>query len=305
MNNKIFGVIMENLEYELKIAINHILETNYPRKAFWHFDDLVENLKCGIKAGDDAIVVNNFVLNMEGPYPLKLGSKTALIHTACDVVAMGAKPKFALNAIQAKNEDEIKYAVNGLRKQSIGLEIPIIGGNTQTIEELKSCISVAVFGELIKDDLIIRDSGAKEGDLLVMLGDPVEGDVGERIYKAKKKFDTYLEILNKNIKINACKDASRGGWLGNLLEMLIKSKKGANIYSLPYPRATRYLGTYILAVPEEEYKKVVDIAVKNRCPLILFGKILERQSLIIGTKEYISESDMLKLIKNFPYKYKV
>jgi len=297
------GVSMENFEYELKIAINHLLETNYPRKAFWHFDDLIDDLKSGIKAGDDAVVIKNMVINMEGPYPLKLGAKTALIHTACDVVAMGAKPKFALNAIQAGDEEEIKLAVDGLRRQSIGLNIPIVGGNTQTVEELKSCISVTVFGELIDENLIVRDGGAKEGDLLIMLGDPVEGDVGERVYKAKKKFDTYLEILESGIKINACKDASRGGWLSNLLEMLIKAKKGAEIKSLPYPRATRYLGTYIIAVPEEEYEKVVDIALKNKCPVVLFGRVLEDPKLIVGTKEYISENQMVELIRRFPYKY--
>ena len=297
------GVSMENFEYELKIAINHLLETNYPRRAFWHFDDLIDDLKSGIKAGDDAVVIKNMVINMEGPYPLKLGAKTALIHTACDVVAMGAKPKFALNAIQARDEEEIRLAVDGLRRQSIGLDIPIVGGNTQTVEGLKSCISVAVFGELIDEDLIVRDGGAKEGDLLIMLGDPVEGDVGERIYKAKKKFNTYLEILESGIKINACKDASRGGWLSNLLEMLIKAKKGAEIKSLPYPRATRHLGTYIISVPEEEYEKVVDIALKNKCPVVLFGRVLEEPKLIVGTKEYISENQMVELIRRFPYKY--
>ena len=42
--------------------------------------------------------------------------------------------------------------------------------------------------------------------------------------------------------------------------MIIKAKKGDEIKSLLYPRATRYLGTYILAVPEGEYKKVEDNA---------------------------------------------
>ena len=294
---------MEHLKYEIKYAIEHMMETNYPRKEFWTMDSKVPELISGIRAGDDAVVIGKNVINMEGPYPLKLGSKTALIHTPCDVVAMGAQPIYAMNAIQAENEEEIRIAVDGLKKQSMGLNIPIVGGNTQTVEELKSCISVAVFGELIDENLIVRDGGAKEEDLLIMLGDPVEGDVGERVYKAKKKFDTYLEILESGIKINACKDASRGGWLSNLLEMLIKAKKGAEIKSLPYPRATRYLGTYIIAVPEEEYEKVVDIALKNKCPVVLFGRVLEEPKLIIGTKEYISENKMLELIKKFPYKY--
>ncbi|AEF95599.1 AIR synthase related protein [Methanotorris igneus] len=292
---------MENIEFEIKYAIGHMMETNYPRREFWNMDDKIPNLISGIRAGDDAVVVGKSVINMEGPYPLKLGSKTALIHTACDVVAMGAKPKFALNAIQAENEEEIKIAVDGLKKQSIGLDIPIIGGNTQTVKELKSCICVAVFGELITDK-VVKDGNAKEDDVLIMLGHPVEGDIGERIYKAKNKFDTYLEIV-KNIDVHACKDASRGGWLCNLLEMLVKARKGVEIFSIPYPRATRYLGTYIISVNKEDVKDVLDIALQNRCPAVTFGKIKKELGLTIGNKEYIDEEKMKELIKNFPYKF--
>ncbi|EHP84869.1 AIR synthase related protein [Methanotorris formicicus] len=291
---------MENIEFEIKYAIEHMMETNYPRREFWNMDDKIPNLISGIRAGDDAVVVGKSVINMEGPYPLKLGSKTALIHTACDVVAMGAKPRFAMNAIQAKDKEEIKIAVGGLKKQSIGLDIPIIGGNTQTVESLKSCICVAVFGELITDK-VVRDGNAKEEDVLIMLGHPVEGDIGERIYKAKNKFDTYLEIV-KNIGVHACKDASRGGWLCNLLEMLVKARKGVEIFSIPYPRATRYMGTYIISVDEEDVNDVLDIAVQNRCPVVTFGKIKKELNLTIGNKKYIDEEKMKELIKNFPYK---
>ena len=296
------GVSMENFEYELKIAIEHLLETNYPRKAFWHFDDLIDDLKSGIKAGDDAVVIKNMVINMEGPYPLKLGAKTALIHTACDVVAMGAKPRFALNAIQARDEEEIKLAVDGLRRQSIGLNIPIVGGNTQTVEELKSCISVVVFGELISDK-VIRDGGAKDGDIIVMLGHPVEGDIGERVQKAKNKFDTFLKLLKNNIDVHACKDASRGGWLCNILEMLVKAKKGVEINAIPYPRATRYLGTYLVCMDENDLNDALNIAVDNRCPMIPFGIITDEKTFKIGNKIYVDNDAMNELIREFPYKY--
>lgn len=111
---------MENIEYEIKRAINHMMETNYPRKEFWNMDSKLPNLISGIRAGDDAVVVGNTVINMEGPYPLVLGSKTALIHTTCDIVAMGAPPKYAMNAIQAKDEQEIKMAIDGLKKTIFG-----------------------------------------------------------------------------------------------------------------------------------------------------------------------------------------
>ena len=278
------------------------METNYPRKEFWTMDSKVPELISGIRAGDDAVVIGKNVINMEGPYPLKLGSKTALIHTSCDVVAMGAQPIYAMNAIQAENEEEIKMAVDGLKKQSIGLNIPIVGGNTQTVEELKSCISVVVFGELISDK-VIRDGGAKDGDIIVMLGHPVEGDIGERVQKAKNKFDTFLKLLKNNIDVHACKDASRGGWLCNILEMLVKAKKGVEINAIPYPRATRYLGTYLVCMNEENLKNALNIAVDNRCPMIPFGRITDEKTFKIGNKEYIDSEKMGELIKELPYKY--
>lgn len=294
---------MENIVYEVNYAIEHMMETNYPRKEFWKMDSKIPELISGIRAGDDAVVIGKNVINMEGPYPLKLGSKTALIHTSCDVVAMGAQPLYAMDAIQAENEEEIKMAVDGLKKQSIGLNIPIVGGNTQTVENLKSCMSVAVFGELISDK-IIRDGGAKENDIIIMLGHPVEGDIGERVQKAKNKFETYLEIIkNDDIEVHACKDASRGGWLCNLLEMLVKAKKGIEINSIPYPRATRYLGTYLICINEEDLDKVLDITIEKRCPAVPFGRITDEKILKIGNKEYIDAERMNGLIREFLYKF--
>ena len=278
------------------------METNYPRKEFWTMDSKVPELISGIRAGDDAVVIGKNVINMEGPYPLKLGSKTALIHTSCDVVAMGAQPIYAMNAIQAENEEEIKMAVDGLKKQSIGLNIPIVGGNTQTVEELKSCISVVVFGELISDK-VIRDGGAKDGDIIVMLGHPVEGDIGERVQKAKNKFDTFLKLLKNNIDVHACKDASRGGWLCNILEMLVKAKKGVEINAIPYPRATRYLGTYLVCIDENDLNDALNIAIDSRCPIVPFGRITDEKTFKIGNKIYVDNDAMNELIREFPYKY--
>jgi len=292
---------MERIEYEIKHAIKHMMETNYPRKRLWDMDLKVKDLIRGIRAGDDSVIIGKNVINMEGPYPLKLGSKTALIHTSCDVVSMGARPLYALDAIQAQNEEEIKMAIEGLRRQSLGLNIPIVGGNTQTEESLKSCISVAVFGELISDK-VITDGGAQVGDVVLMLGHPVEGDVGERIQRAKNKYDTFLSIVEEGIEINACKDASRGGWLCNILEMIVKAKVGIEITAIPYPRSTRYLGTYIVSTKEENLRDILEICVEKRCPVVSFGRIIEKKVFKVGNREYISEEDFKDIIARFPYK---
>ena len=292
---------MERIEYEIKHAIKHMMETNYPRKRLWDMDLKIKDLIRGIRAGDDSVVIGKNVINMEGPYPLKLGSKTALIHTSCDVVAMGARPLYALDAIQAQNEEEIKMAIEGLRRQSLGLNIPIVGGNTQTEESLKSCISVVVFGELISDK-VITDGGAQVGDVVLMLGHPVEGDIGERIQRAKNKYDTFLSIVEEGIEINACKDASRGGWLCNILEMIVKARVGVEITAIPYPRSTRYLGTYIVSTREENLKDILEICVEKRCPVIPFGRIIEEKVFKVGNKKYISEDVLRDIIARFPYK---
>ncbi|AXI25414.1 hypothetical protein CFE53_04415 [Methanofervidicoccus sp. A16] len=292
---------MERIEYEIKHAIKHMMETNYPRKRLWDMDPKVKDLIRGIRAGDDSVVIGRNVINMEGPYPLKLGSKTALIHTSCDVVAMGARPLYALDAIQAQNEEEIKMAIEGLRRQSLGLNIPIVGGNTQTEESLKSCISVVVFGELIGDK-VITDGGAQVGDVVLMLGHPVEGDIGERIQRAKNKYDTFLSIVEEGIEINACKDASRGGWLCNILEMIVKARVGVEITAIPYPRSTRYLGTYIVSTREENLRDILEICVEKRCPVIPFGRIIEEKVFKVGNKKYISEDVLRDIIARFPYK---
>lgn len=116
------------MKADIKRAIEHGGETNLVRKTFWAMDEKVENLSFGIRQGDDAVIVSDMVFNMEGPYPLKIGRKTGLIHTCSDVVVMGARPLFALNAMQVGSIEEAEEVVKDLKKQSDGLGVPILGG---------------------------------------------------------------------------------------------------------------------------------------------------------------------------------
>ena len=190
-----------------------------------------------------------------------------------------------------------------LKKQSERLGVPILGGNTQTMPELEDCVAVTVFGRLITDR-IVPDGALDSGDKLLMLGAPVEGDTGERCAKAKSKFESYLECVKEGI-VKSAKDASRGGWFGNLLEMLIKSKKGAVIKSVPHPLLTRYLGTYIVGVEKKDVGRVVSIAAKNMCPVFEIGEVLEKTEIFFGDEMVINKERLEKMIKEFPYSPKV
>ncbi len=275
-------------------------ETNQIRKVFWHMDEKVKNLRYGIKQGDDSVIVENLVVNMEGPYPMKIGRKTGLIHTCSDIVVMGAKPLFAFNSMQVSSLKEAREISEDIKKQSIGLGVPVIGGNTQTENLLNPCVSFTVVGKLIGKE--IPDCGALEKDKLILLGAPVEGEIGERVYRAKTKFTTFYELLKKKVEIHASKDCSRGGWFGNLAEMLVKSKTGVTVTSIPYPNLTRYMGNYLLAIPEKEVKKVIETAAKHKCPVVEIGTVTKETKISIGKQTVVTKKQLQKLIREFPFK---
>ena len=288
------------MDHEVLRAIEHMLETNSVRKVFWHMDERVPGLSYGIRQGDDAIVVGDMVVNMEGPYPLKIGRKTGLIHTCSDIVVMGGKPLFGLDSMQVTDIKEAEEVCEDIKKQSEGLGVPIVGGNTQMENLLLPCVSFVVFGKIIKEP--IPDSGMQSGDKLFMLGEVVEGEVGERVQRASVKFATFMELVEKEVELHASKDCSRGGWFGNLAEMLVKSRKGINITSIPYQRLTRYMGTYLVSVPKAEAKKVVEIATKNRCPVVEMGTVKAECEVLVGEEVYVTKEKMQELIANFPFK---
>jgi len=291
---------MDELKDEIKRALEHMIETNAIRRTFWHMDDKVKDLRFGIQQGDDAVVVGDMVFNMEGPYPMNIGRKTGLIHTCSDIVIMGGRPNFAFNAMQVNSIKEAVEVSDDVKKQSIGLDVPILGGNTQMENELSPCISFSVFGKLVAKP--VPDSGAQAGDAVLMLGDVVEGSIGERVYRAKTKFETYLAILEEKITVNASKDCSRGGWFGNLSEILVKSQKGCKITGIPYPRFTRYMGTYLISVNPRDFDTVIGIAADRKCPITKVGEVTEKTEVKLGRKLLVNERKMQHLIRSFPYR---
>lgn len=284
----------EKTKFEIERSLAHIGETNNVRKIFWSMDDKVENLLYGIRQGDDAIVVGDIVVNMEGPYPINIGRKTGLIHTCSDVVVMGARPLFATNAMQVNSIKEASEVAKDIKKQSDGIKVPIIGGNTQLLKDLLPCISFTVVGKLIKP---IPDSNLQPGDKIYMLGEVVEGEIGDRVNKANIKFETFFELIDK-LEIHSAKDCSRGGWFGNLIEMVVKSRKGVLIKNIPYSDFSKYLGNYLISTKDE---KILDIALKHKCPITEIAEVTDELSVKIGSEVVLNEKKILGLIDKIPF----
>ena len=288
------------MKEEIARSIEHMLETSPIRRAFWHMDEKVKDLRYGIQQGDDAVIVGEHIYNMEGPYPMHIGRKTGLIHTCADIVAMGGRPLFGFDAMQVDSLDMAREICEDVKKQSQGIRVPILGGNTQLENDLNPCISFFVVGRLIGAP--IPDSGCQIGDKIMMVGHVMEGTLGERVHRANVKFETIWDLIANKVEIHAMKDASRGGWFGNLSEMLVKSQKGVKITSIPYQSATRYMGTMLMSVPEDEPDRMVSIAAKHGCPCVEVGTVTNELKMKVGKETWVTSAKMRKLIRGLPYR---
>jgi selenophosphate synthetase-related protein len=285
---------------EFKRSIDHMLETSAIRRVFWHMDERVKDLLYGIRQGDDAVIVGDTIINMEGPYPLKIGRKTGLLHTCTDIVAMGGRPLFAFNAMQVESIKQGREVSEDVKRQANGIGVPVVGGNTQMENDLKPCISFTVVGKLI--DKPIADCGCHIGDRILMLGHVMDGTIGERAYRAKVKFNTMYDLIEGGVTLHAVKDASRGGWFGNLAEMVVKSQRGFKVTAIPYASPTRYMGTYLVSVPKRQVDKVVWTAARNKIPCVEVGQVMRGLYIKVGDEVVVTQAKMRKLIRGIPYR---
>jgi uncharacterized protein len=151
------------------------------------------------------------------------------------------------------------------------MEIPILGGNTLFEDEAEPRCSLTVVGELLLDEPI-RDSGAKKGDVILLLGEPIWGEQDERIKKAEKLISTWYKILEE-VKVHAAKDVTKGGLVSTLHEVSEKCGHKFRINEeVPYPM-TRNLDNFLVFVSKEECEELEKISAKECCPIHLIGSV--------------------------------
>ncbi|RLI90723.1 MAG: hypothetical protein DRO89_05330 [Candidatus Altiarchaeales archaeon] len=250
----------------------YVKATEWLHSDFSEMDDLIEPIM-GIRDWDDSTCVRfgdkKLLVSVDGPYSRRLVMKSALIHATTDVVVKGGRPLFALDTLIGIKE-EVRDMAESLKRQALAMRIPILGGNT-LFEDVEPRCSLTIIGELILENPI-RDSTSEEGDLLVLLGEPIWGSQEERIPKAKKLFETWFEILNK-IKIHAAKDVTKGGLISTLYEISEKSGMEFELErEIPFPM-TRNLDNFLISIPETDYKILLDICRERGCEVHKIGVV--------------------------------
>lgn len=244
-------------------------ELAWMRDLLLPLDDILKPVM-GIRDWDDAACLEfdgRLVVSADGPYAKRLVLKSALIHAAGDVVVKGGRPLFALDTMIGPEED-VREMITALKTQAEAMGIPLVGGNT-LFDEVEARCSITVAGRLECKEPV-RDNGAKEGDTIVLVGEPIWGTMDERMPKAKTLFTTWLQAV-KEVDFHAAKDVTKGGLRAAVGEMEWKSGRKFKLdENPPYPSG-RNLDNFIATLTEYEHVNLERICAKNGCKLTKIG----------------------------------
>lgn len=211
---------------------------------------------------DIAIVetVDFFTPIVDDPYSF---GAIAAANSLSDIYAMGAKPLYALNIVGFPSTrlamtvlDEIlKGASDKVQEAGIG----ILGGHT--IDDTEPKFGLVVTG-IVHPDKILKNSGAKVGDALILTKALGTGIITTAIKKGIVPKETISRVIKMMSRLNktaaevaekypvsACTDISGYGLLGHLREMLKASKVNATLQIKKIPlldKAREYAANNII-----------------------------------------------------------
>lgn len=137
--------------------------------------------KVTLFATDTSVEGTHFL--METP---RIGWKT-LVSNLSDIAAMGGTPRAALASLAARPDVELAVVdriYHELARAAAHYDIPVVGGDTvSTAGPL--VLSVSVLGE-VRRERLVRRSGARVGDALMVVGWLGDALGGHEVYQARR-----------------------------------------------------------------------------------------------------------------------
>ena len=213
----------------------------------------------GYQLSDDLAIVQTldfFTPIVDDPYEF---GAIAAANALSDVYAMGAKPLFALNIVGFPEDtlpmEVLEQILKGAQDKATEAGIPILGGHT--IEDPEPKYGMVVTGSL-KPTEIIRNTGAKPGDVLILTKPLGTGILSTAIKRGmveeslRKEVTQLMSSLNKTAaevmkkyKVHACTDVTGFGLMGHLKEMTTGSECNVTVEyaAVPYLREVKNLAT--------------------------------------------------------------
>jgi cysteine desulfurase len=175
--------------------------------------------------------------------PFEFGA-VAAANALSDIYAMGATPLFALNIVAFPVNrlplSALKSILEGAASVTEEAGISILGGHT--IEDNEPKFGMVVTG-IVHPEKIIRNSGAKKGDILILtkaIGTGILStalkkglitrDTKSLLFQTMRKLNKTAAECMQNYAVSACTDVTGFGLAGHLAEMCNSSGLTANIH---------------------------------------------------------------------------
>ncbi len=275
-------------EFDFLNIIQSIIQSEYLG------DDCAYLKEHGLTISSDSLVEDvHFSRSLMTPY--EIGKKAMLVNVS-DILASGAKPKFATINLSGKLENDfISEFYKGLMVVANEFDMQIIGGDLVGGEKIN--ISITVFGDS-KERNVSSRKNAKNGYVVAVCGE--FGSSAQGLEDLKNKKDTYFAKyhkepklypeISKNIAENVKKPYAMMDSSDGLYDCLYQISKKSNVqlnieYDLiPKKINDKNLVLYggedyalVVCLDEEDFKKING--------LIKIGFCTDGQGVIIDNKK--------------------
>lgn len=250
------------------------------------------------------------------------------VHISCnDIASSGTSPIAMLLTILAPEGtsiEEIEEVMEQASLEADKLNVEIIGGHTEITSAVNRIIvSTTAIGKMKKEDMI-KTSGAKAGDIIVITKSAgIEGTgiiaydkedelkeilSSDEIKIAKSLLDDVSVVkeglISGEVGVSALHDVTEGGLLGAIWEVCDASSLGANInyeeirindvtkkicehYKID-PLKLISSGSMVIACPIEKLEKLKKRFYEDDIRYSIIGKFIEEEDVFL-TKDGISE----------------
>jgi thiamine-monophosphate kinase len=150
--------------------------------------------------------------------PFQIGWKS-LAANISDIAAMGGEPTYAFVSIGIPREIDVEFMddlYSGMASIAKNYSVDIIGGDTVSSPQL--IINIALLGEVEKEN-IIRRSGAKVGDEILVTGDLGGADAGLAILEQNLSMEDTEKHLTPIPRVYEGRLLAKSGYVSSMIDI--------------------------------------------------------------------------------------
>jgi hydrogenase expression/formation protein HypE len=282
-----------------------------------------EDVILGPEIGEDCTAIDfgdyACILSTDPITGAEKGIGSLAVHISCnDVASSGVKPIALLLTIMAPpstTENDIKTIMKDAGETAAQLNVEIAGGHTEITSAVNRVIvSTTAIGKILKHK-IVKTSGAKIGDDVVMTKyaglegtailaadrEPeLRGKLTDEQLDKAKNLSSQISVVKEGILagelgVNSMHDVTEGGILGAAWEIAESSNTGVEIYLADIPvlyetkqicnvfnlNPYRLISSGSMIITCSNGHELVEQFSKAGIPAAVIGRIIEKERIII------------------------